>query len=158
MRRLLLLAALLAAGCDKPAPPPGPGPVGPKVDPAPLAAPEPLDLQLLGGFKYEERMELPLDVKKSHGKRIKATGFINPTTQARTLTEFLLVKDRSSCCFGARPQTNHYVEVKLIGGKKINYTTDPVTVVGTLKIEERFDGDWLLGLYWIEDGEIATSH
>ena len=103
-------------------------------------------------------MELPAEVRKCNGRRIKATGFINPTTQARTLTEFLLVKDRSSCCFGARPQSNHYIEVKLVGGKKINYTTDPVTVVGTLKVEERFDGDWLLGLYWIEDGEIATSH
>jgi hypothetical protein len=159
MKRVLLVAAVLLAGCDRTpaggATPTGPGP-GPVVPPARPAPTLDLDPQILGNFDYKEKMELPKDVAAWDGKRVKITGFINPTQQAVGLTNFLLVKDRSSCCLGKRPQINHYIEVTLAGGKKINYTQDPVAVVGTLKIEDRWDGDWQLGLYWIDDGEIAT--
>jgi hypothetical protein len=132
---------------------PGPGPVTP--DPPRPSGPEELNPQILAGFEYKERMEVPADVVKWNGRRIRVTGFINPTAQAKGLTQFFLVKDRSSCCFGTRPQINHYIDVTLKPGRKMNYTTDPVTIVGTLKIEDRWDGDWQVGLYWIEDGEVA---
>ena len=82
-------------------------------------------------------------------------GFMNPTTQNRDLTGFLLVKDRGSCCFGIRPQLNHYIEVKLKPGLKADYTNEPVIVVGDLWVDERWDGDWLLGLYWMDDAEVV---
>ncbi len=154
MKRLLLAAGLLLAGCDR-TPAGGPTP-GPKPEPPKREDPVELDPQVLGNFEYKEKMELPKDVAAWNGRRVKITGFINPTQQAVGLTNFLLVKDRSSCCFGKRPQINHYIEVTLADGKKMNYTQDPVGVVGTLKIEDRWDGDWQLGLYWIDDGEIAT--
>jgi hypothetical protein len=159
MRRLIV-AFVLLAGCDKPVPPVVPlPPIVPSTNPVvkPPEGPAGIDLQLLGGFEYKEKMELPADVMKWNGRRVRATGFINPTTQQiQGMTNFLLVKDRSACCFGKRPQINHYLEVTLVGGKKINYSQESVTVVGTLKIEDRWDGDWQLGLYWIDDGEIAT--
>ena len=71
---------LVAAGCSKP-------PEG--------AA---LPLQSLGGFEYKDKMKLPDDITRWNGKLVKATGFINPTSQARNLTKFLLVKDRSTSC------------------------------------------------------------
>ena len=161
MRLLLaLFAAALLAGCDKPvasASPKTPDPAKPVVPPAPKP-PEIVDLdpKILGNFEYVEKMVLAPDVSQWNGRRVRITGYINPTTQQVTgLTEFLLVKDRSACCFGKRPQINHYVAVTLLKSK-VNYSQDSVTVVGTLKIEDRWDGDWQLGLYWIDDGEIAT--
>jgi hypothetical protein len=140
MRKALLL--ILLAGCGK--------------DPA-AATTSPVDLpfQDLGSFDYKERMKLPDEATRWSGKLVRATGFINPTNQARSLTTFLLVKDRSSCCFGKRPQTNHYIEVKLRAGQTIDYKTDPVTIAGVLRVEERWDGDWPLGLYWMTDAEVA---
>jgi hypothetical protein len=136
MKRLALLALL--AGCDRPAP-----------------AAETLPFLELGAFEYKEKMALPEAATRWHGKTVRATGFINPTAQARDLTAFFLVKDRASCCFGKRPQMNHYIDVKLLPGRKLDYTTDPVTIQGVLKVEERWDGDWPLGLYWMEGAELV---
>jgi len=146
MRRWLWV--LLVAGCGKD-PEASPG-----VAPAP-ARTEDLPLPALGGFEYKEKMSLPEFVTKWSGKRVRATGFMNPTTQARNLTTFFLVKDRASCCFGKRPQINHYVEVKLKAGAAASYTTDPVTVEGNFTVEDRWDGDWQLGLYWMDHAEVV---
>src|SRR5687768_2483202 len=108
MKRLAWLI-LIAAGCD----PKPPAPAG--VDALPMAT--------LGGFEYKDKMKLPDDVARWNGKLVRATGFINPTSQARNLTTFLLVKDRASCCFGKRPQINHYIEVKLKPGQTADYST-----------------------------------
>ena len=115
---------------------------------------EPLAFQTLGAFEYAEKMKLPADVTRWNGKVVKTTGFINPMSQTRNLTAFLLVRDRASCCFGKMPQINHYIDVKLKPGATANYSTDPVTIQGVLKVEERFDGDWPLGLYWMEGAEV----
>lgn len=145
MRKLAWV--LLLAGCGK----------DPEASPdAARRAPTPeLPLPVLGGFEYKEKMALSEDVTRWNGKRVRATGFMNPTTQARNLTTFLLVKDRGSCCFGKRPQINHYVEVKLKPGAAANYSTDPVTVEGRFTVEDRWDGDWQLGLYWMGDAEVV---
>ncbi len=134
MRRLFWL--LFLAGCSKP----------------PEAAT--LPFQVMGAFEYQERMKLPDEVSRWDGKFVRVTGFINPTSQARDLTTFLLVKDRASCCFGKRPQKNHYIDVKLKPGSTANYSTDAVTLQGVLKVDDRYDGDWPLGLYWMEGAEV----
>lgn len=128
---------LLLAGCSKPPP-----------------EAETLAFQTLGAFDYTEKMKLSQDVTRWNGRFVKATGFINPLSQTRNLTGFLLVKDRASCCFGKMPQMNHYISVKLKPGQTVNYSTDPVTVRGVIRIEERFDGDWPLGLYWMDGAEV----
>jgi len=115
---------------------------------------EPLAFQALGAFEYKDKMKLPEDVARWNGKLVRASGFMNPTAQARNLTSFLLVKDRASCCFGKRPQINHYIEVKLKPGATADYSSDPVTIQGVLKVEDRWDGDWQLGLYWMEGAEV----
>lgn len=135
----ILLAAL--AGCSKP--------------PPPEAAPEKLSFETLGSFEYKDKMKLPESVTQWNGKRVRATGFMNPISQTRNLTAFFLVRDRASCCYGKQPQITHYVDVKLKPGVKTDYSTEPVTVQGTLKVEDRWDGDWQLGLYWIEDAEVV---
>lgn len=132
-----MLLGLLLAGCGKTETP---------VEVLPLPA--------FGAFEYKEKMKLPDEVLRWSGRRVRATGFMNPTSQARNLTTFLLVKDRASCCFGKRPQINHYLEVKLKPGQKADYSTDPVTVEGVFTADDRWDGDWQLGLYWMDAAEV----
>ena len=141
MKRLLWLTLLLT-GCPKP--------------PTPAAAVvETLAFQSLGAFEYKDKMKLPDDVTQWSGKMVHATGFINPTSQARNLTTFLLVKDRASCCFGKRPQINHFIEVKLKPGQTADYSTEPITIRGVLQVDDRWDGDWQLGLYWMDGAEVV---
>lgn len=137
MKRLAA-AILLLAGCSKKAP---------EVETLPFLS--------LGAFDYTEKMKLPAEVTAWNGKPVKATGFMNPLSQTRNLTAFLLVKDRASCCYGKMPQMNHYISVKLKAGETINYSTDPVTIRGVIQIEERWDGDWPLGLYWMDGAEVV---
>ena len=96
----IALVLILLAGCGDPPPPP---------------APE-LPFQELGGFEHKEKMPLPENVTKWSGKVVRATGIINPGKQMRDLSQFYLVKDRASCCFGQRPQLNHYIAVTLKAG------------------------------------------
>jgi hypothetical protein len=129
-------------------------------DPEAATAPAPPPAELpfaavLGSFEYTEGMKLPPEVLAWTGKAVKASGFINPGSKVRGMSRFFLVKDRASCCFGTQPKLNHYVDVTLKGGKTLDYSPDPVTVRGTLKVEERRDGDWILGLYWMEDAELV---
>lgn len=139
MRRIVLALGLGAVSCGR----------GPDTG-LPV-----LPLMELGAFEYTERMVLPKSVTRWSGRRVRAAGFMNPTSQARGLTTFLLVKDRASCCFGRRPQIHHYIEVRLKPGRTADYTTDSVTVEGRFLIEDRWDGDWQLGLYWMDDAEVV---
>ena len=138
---LVLLAlggsTLLTTGCSKP---PAEG--------------LPLAFQDLGSFEYTEKMKLPDQATRWNTKLVRATGFINPLSQTRNLTAFLLVRDRASCCFGKMPQMNHFINVKLKPGSTANYSPDPVTVQGVLLVDERFDGDWPLGPYWMDGAEV----
>jgi hypothetical protein len=115
----------------------------------------PLEFKVLGGFEYKDKMKLPDSVLGWDGKLVKVSGFMNPLSQPRNLTAFYLVRDRASCCFGKQPQINHYIDVKMKPGTTADYSNDPVTIQGRLKVEDRWDGDWQLGLYWIDGAEVV---
>lgn len=148
---ILMLASLLGCGKDPEAATPD------DAAPPPAAAAVPqLPLTTFGDFEYKDKMKLPEDVTKWNGKRVRATGYMNPTKQVRDLTKFLLVKDLQSCCFGKLPQINHYIDVKLKEGETVHYAQrEPVTVEGVIVIDDRWDGDWPLGLYWMENAEVV---
>lgn len=146
MRTSCLIAAitLIAGGCRDASPPPRQEIPG-------------VDMLRFGAFEYKERMKLPDDILKWNGKRVRATGFMNPLREVRGIKEFELVKDRGSCCFGRRPLWNHFFQVTLRANETTDYTSDPISVEGRLSIEERWDGDWLMGLYWLDDATVVKT-
>ena len=113
-----------------------------------------VDMLEFGNFEFIERMELPERIRKWNGKRIRAVGFMNPGRQIRDVKEFELVMNRDSCCYGTRPRMNHFFQVLLKDSPTV-YSSDPVTVEGRFEIDEQWDGDWLLGLYWLKDARIV---
>ena len=40
-------------------------------------------------------------------------------------------------------------------GSTADYSNDPVAIRGILKVDDRWDGDWQLGLYWMEGAEVV---
>jgi len=134
--RFLAILVLLFLGCGKKPPPP---------------VAEVLPFLELGDFEHRERMELPPRVRSWDRKLVRATGYVNPMNETRNLRKFLLVKDRAGCCFGRAPQINHFIDVSLRDGEAVHYTTDPMTVEGTLEVGEVWDGDWLIALYVMKD-------
>jgi hypothetical protein len=139
MRHLWLI---LLVGCGKGEP------SAPTASPSP---PERLPFLEIADFEYKERMDVPAKVKAWHGKNVIVTGYINPVDQVRGLKSFLLVKDSGSCCYGALPKFNHFIQVTLKEGATVDYTRDPVTVQGVLEVGEKWDGDWLECIFTMKD-------
>ena len=146
-RLLLFLGTILPllAGCNGETPPPPPAP----------GEPARLPFLELGSFPYEEGMELPDGVTRWNRKSVVVTGYVNPMNQTRNIRQFLLVKDRASCCFGKLPQMNHFIEVTLREGEAIHYTKELVTVRGTIQVGEVWEEEWLVSVYRMEDGEVV---
>ena len=144
---LLFLAGL--ASCDR---------TDAATGAAPKASPDaPLEIDMLefGNFEYVERSPLPVRVTRWNGKRVRATGFMNPGRQIRDVKEFELVMNKDTCCYGSRPKMNHFFQVILKEGSTTVYQSDPVTIVGKFVIDEQWDGDWQLGLYWLKEAKVV---
>jgi hypothetical protein len=54
-----------------------------------------------------------------------------------------------------RPKMNHFFQVTLKPGTETVFQSDPVTIVGRFVIDEQWDGDWQLGLYWLRDAKVV---
>ena len=142
-----LLALVALASCDRTDAANGvPAPKSEEIHEVPMIE--------FGDFEYVERRELPDHVRKWNGKLIRTTGYMNPGRQIRDVKEFELVKDRDSCCYGTRPKMNHFFQTTLKSGSTV-YTSDPITLVGRFVIDEKWDGDWPLGLYWLNEARIV---
>lgn len=114
-----------------------------------------VDMLDFGNFEFTERMKLPEKVQRWNGKLIRATGYMNPGRDVRNVKEFELVMNRESCCYGMRPKMNHFFQVTLKKGTETVFQSDPVTIIGRFVIDEQWDGDWQLGLYWLRDAKVV---
>jgi hypothetical protein len=121
----------------------------------------------LAGFKFEtpavvlsadknakpqvDLSALPSEVRALSGQDVRLTGFMLPVKlQNGLVTEFLLVKDQASCCFGSSPDANHWVMVKIPQGVK-NIGDMPVHVYGRLAVGPVFDtANFLIAIYSLE--------
>lgn len=75
-------------------------------------------------------------VRQLQGKRVSIPGFMVPLEDdAQEVTEFLLVPYAGACIHVPPPPPNQMVYVKLVrGGKAKMSFTEPIVVIGTLKI------------------------
>ena len=96
--------------------------------------------------------QIPAAVKAWSGHKAIVTGFMLPTKlQDGLVTEFLLVKDQMLCCYGAMPNMNEWVVVKMRKGVRPLMDV-PVSFYGELKIGAMFENGYMTGIYQL-DGE-----
>jgi hypothetical protein len=92
--------------------------------------------------------QIPDFVRKLDAKKVAVTGFMLPTKfKDGKVTEFLLMKDQSGCCFGAMPRINEWIIVKMGNGGIPPLMDVPLTLVGQLKVSEVFEEGYLSGIY-----------
>jgi hypothetical protein len=133
---------------------------------------ETVEFSLLGAFNYvppgyetntpdgkaapadaKPKDQIPDFVRKLDAKKVAITGFMLPTKfKDGKVTEFLLMKDQSSCCFGVMPRINEWVTVKMTNGGIPPLMDTPITLVGKLKVGELFEEGYLAAIYQL-DGE-----
>jgi hypothetical protein len=97
--------------------------------------------------------QIPEAVKKLSNKKISLRGFMLPLkVEGGLVTELLIMKDQSMCCYGTTPRINEWVSVKMKNGGVKPLMDEPVTLVGTLKVGEARENGYLVGIYAL-DGE-----
>ncbi len=124
----------------------------------------------LSSFKYEVPDEtkansdtdkgdsqIPQSVKDFDGKRVALKGFMLPLkVEGGLVTELLIMRDQSMCCFGAVPKINEWVSVKMTGKGVKPVMDQAVTLVGKLKVGGIKENGYLVGIYAM-DGERLDS-
>jgi hypothetical protein len=100
---------------------------------------------------------IPEKVRALNKQTISLQGFMLPLkVQAGQVTEMLIMKDQSMCCYGTVPRLNEWVSVKMTGEGVKPIMDQPVTVFGTLHVGEMRENGYLVGIYSL-DGEKMTG-
>jgi hypothetical protein len=100
---------------------------------------------------------IPPQVKSYDGRRVTVTGFVLPLRTKRGLvTEFLLLRDQGTCCFGPQAQINHFIRVKYPAGFKHGMPI-PWKVSGVIRVGEIYIQGYLTGIYQMDAERVLES-
>ncbi len=124
-----------------------------KVHPAPKAG-ETVEIGIkeLGNFEYDAEMggNIPGDVKRLTGAKVRLHGFMIPMDQAESITQFALVPSLFACCYGQPPQVQHTIVVNCPKGKAVSYCPDELVVEGKLTVDEKKDDGYITSIFQVE--------
>jgi hypothetical protein len=103
----------------------------------------------LGNFDYDQDRggNIPDDVKRLDGCKIRLRGYMIPIDQAEHITQFALVPSLFSCCFGQPPQIQHTIVTTTPKGMAVSYSPDEVIVDGTLSVREKKDDGYIVSIF-----------
>ncbi|MDB6015613.1 MAG: hypothetical protein JWR19_102 [Pedosphaera sp.] len=92
--------------------------------------------------------EIPDHVKAYNGKLVATKGFMLPVKVNNGLvTEFLLLKSQSACCYGVTPRINEWIVVRTTGKGMKSIMDEPITVSGRLSVGEFREDGYLASIY-----------
>src|SRR5581483_4136138 len=101
--------------------------------------------------------QIPAQVKSWSGKKVMVTGYMVPVKMEKGLvTEFLLMRNTMACCFGAVPNMNEWVIVKMKKGVPPLMDV-PVPFYGELKVGAMFENGYMTGLYELEADKMGEA-
>jgi hypothetical protein len=136
--------------------PPETGPRRPHNPPTPGEVRE-MTIRRLGNFNYEQLRGIPADVRRLDGMSVRLRGYVIPTVQAVGASQFALVPNRTSCCYGQPPGIEHTVMVSCASGEKMDGDlATEVIVKGTLRVGEIRNDDVVVSLYRVADASVRS--
>lgn len=100
--------------------------------------------------------QIPANVRGLNGKKVALKGFMLPLkVEGGLITELLIMRDQSQCCYGATPKINEWVSVKMTG-KGVKPIMDvPITLFGKLNVGEMRENGYLVGIYAMDGEKMA---
>ncbi len=104
---------------------------------------------LLKGFPYEEGMNLPGPINALDGKNAKAWGYLIALEE----NQYLLVQSLWSCCFGAPPEINEAIVVRVperMGERVRALENHGVQVYGRFEASEVYEEEFVTSLYRLD--------
>ena len=100
--------------------------------------------------------QIPAAVKAYHGKRVALKGFMLPLkVEGGLVTELLIMRDQSMCCYGSVPKINEWVSVKMTSKGVKPVMDQAVTLSGTLKVGAIRENGYLVGIYQMDGEKLA---
>jgi hypothetical protein len=97
--------------------------------------------------------QIPAPIKAFNEKPVALTGFMLPLkVEGGLVTELLIMRDQSMCCYGVQPKINEWVSVKMTRTGVKPVMDQPVTLFGKLRVGEMRENGYLVGIYSL-DGE-----
>ncbi len=95
--------------------------------------------------------QIPQAVRKLNGSKVIVTGFMLPMQMnGGQVSEFLLLRDQTMCCFGEQPQMNEWIVVRM--AKPGQYVPDvPKSFEGSLKVGAIEENGYMSGIYLLEN-------
>ncbi len=94
---------------------------------------------------------IPPDVKLLDSQQVTVRGFVLSLRNRRgRISDFLLLRDQGTCCFGEKAQINHYIRVKYREGIPNTANGAEITVSGVLHVGETYVGGYLTGIYHLD--------
>jgi hypothetical protein len=92
--------------------------------------------------------QIPAKVKAFNDKLVALTGFMLPLkVEGGLVTELLIMRDQSMCCYGVQPKINEWVSVKMSRAGVKPIMDQPVTLFGRLHVGEMRENGYLVGIY-----------
>jgi hypothetical protein len=94
---------------------------------------------------------IPPEVKLLDGEQVTVRGYVLSLRNRRgRISDFLLLRDQGTCCFGEKAQINHFIRVKHREGIPHTANGGEITVSGVLHVGETYVGGYLTGLYQLD--------
>ena len=91
------------------------------------------------------------------GRRVAIFGFMLTLGEAERAHELVLVESLWGCCFGAVPDVNQTILVRVAGGASAEYSAAPQLVTGRLEVGEERQGNYVTSVYRIVDATLASA-
>lgn len=105
--------------------------------------------------KSEE--QIPAGVKALDQTKVALKGFMLPLrVEAGLVTEMLIMRDQSMCCYGTVPKINEWVSVKMTNKGVKPIMDQPVTIFGKLRVGEMRENGYLVGIYALDGAKMAA--
>lgn len=106
-----------------------------------------------------ERVEsqIPATVKALNDKPVALNGFMLPLkVEGGLVTELLIMRDQSMCCYGVQPKINEWVSVKMARTGVRPVMDQPVTLFGKLRVGEMRENGYLVGIYAMDGDKMEA--
>jgi len=112
----------------------------------------------LPAIKAKTESLIPESVKAYSTKRVSLRGFMLPLkVEGGLVTELLIMKDQSMCCYGTVPKIHEWVSVKMAGKGVKPVMDQPVSLQGTLHVGEMRENGYLTGIYQMDGDQLGPE-
>jgi hypothetical protein len=92
--------------------------------------------------------QIPPEIKALNERQVAVRGFMLPLyVRHAHVTEFLLLRNQTMCCYGITPKMNEWIVVHAPGKGVRSVMDRTITVYGTLRVGESRENNALVGIY-----------